>query len=510
MQCEKKLRALNKTKFGYSWQKMKLKNQSLKLAGFFKLKLGANGLPARFKARWVVKGFTQQKGVDYDETYAAVTKATTLKLLMAIIAHCNLEAKQYDIMTAFLYAKIKDHEIYVEQPHGFEETSNHVCFLQKALYGLKQSPLLWFEELTKFLISEGYAPLKQDPCIFQHRIDSIMIAVYVDDLIAISQSSCTIENAARRIENRFKMRSLGDISFYLGCRIIRNREERKIYLVQDAYINQLLEKHHMKDSNTVVTPMEVKNNLQRARNEYESSPNIVKEYQSLIGGLMWPAMQTRADIAYATTQLAKYMNNPTQDHLNAAKRVLRYLKRTQNYGILMTGTDKETPHIEGFTDASYADDKDTAKSTGGYLFTCAGGLISWKSGRQPTVSQSTTEAEYISAALAAKEAAYISSLADEIIFLRDVRPITIFGDNEASITLAHKPIVDGRTKHINVKYHYLRQEVANEAIKLVWIPTKDQSADGLTKPLSRSRHEIFCKQIGLIDCTTIIMKADDG
>ena len=305
------------------------------------------------------------------------------------------------------------------------------------------------------MITEGYIPLKQEPCIFQHRTDKIIIAVYVDDLIAISGSTNIIENAAHRIENRFKMRSLGDLSFYLGCRIIRNREERKIYLVQDACINQLLEKHHMIDAKTVLTPMEVNNKLQKAIDGYESSPNIIKEYQSLIGGLMWPAMQTRADIAYATSQLAKYMNNPTQDHLDAAKRVLRYLKGTQNYGILMVGTEKEIPQIEGFTDASYADDRDTGKSTGGYLFTCAGGLISWKSGRQPTISQSTTEAEYISAALAAKEAAYIASLADEIMFLKNVRPITIFGDNEASISLAHKPLIDGRTKHINVKYHYL-------------------------------------------------------
>ncbi|KAI0997289.1 hypothetical protein K3495_g10897 [Podosphaera aphanis] len=141
---------------------------------------------------------------------------------------------------------------------------------------------------------------------------------------------------------------------------------------------------------------------------------------------------------------------------------------------------------------------------------CAGGLISWKSGRQPTVSQSTTEAEYIAAALAAKEAAYIASLADEFLFLKDIRPITIYGDNEASINLAHRPIIDGRTKHINVKYHYLRQEVNNGAIKLVWVPTKNQLADGLTKPLFQPSHENFCRLIGLVDCTDIIVKSDDG
>ncbi|KAI1001003.1 hypothetical protein K3495_g7192 [Podosphaera aphanis] len=224
---------------------------------------------------------------------------------------------------------------------------------------------------------------------------------------------------------------------------------------------------------------------------------------------MWPAIQTRADIAFATSQLAKYMNNPTQEHIDAAKRVLRHLKGKPNHGIMMTGTEDAFPHIEVFTDASYADDKETAKSSGGYLFTCAGGLISWKSGRQPTVSQSSTEAEYISAALAAKEAAYIASLADELLFLEDVRPITIHGDNEGSISLAHKPIVDGRTKHINVKYHYLRQQVKSGAINLKWVPTKDQAADGLTNPLFQAAHERFCDLIGLFDCTKVILQADE-
>lgn len=333
--------------------------------------------------------------------------------------------------------------------------------------------------------------------------------MYVDDLIATARSCDSIEKSIIRISGRFKMRSLGDISFYLGCRIMRNREHRKLYLTQDAYVKQLLDKYHMQDAKSVTTPMETNTKLQRATDSYQANSNLLQEYQSLVGGLMWPAMQTRADIAYATSQLAKYMNNPTQQHLDAGKRVLRYLKGNPNFGILMTGSNTVSPHIEGYTDASYADDKDTAKSTGGYLFTCAGGLISWKSGRQPTVSQSTTEAEYIAVALAAKEAAYIASLADELMFMKSVRPIVIFGDNEASISLAHKPIIDGRTKHINVKYHYLRQEVENGAIKFVWVPTKDQSADGLTKPLPLAAHSRFCELIGLVDCSSVIAD-DDG
>ncbi|KAI1007734.1 hypothetical protein K3495_g494 [Podosphaera aphanis] len=231
------------------------------------------------------------------------------------------------------------------------------------------------------------------------------------------------------------MRSLGAISFYLGCRIIRNRKIRELYLVQDTYINQLLKKYHMQDTTAVATLMDVNNKLQKAPDDYRANSNLVQQYQSL-----------------PTSQNAKFMNNPTQEHLDAAKR---------------------------------------------------------KSGRQPTVSQSSTEAEYISAALAAKEAAYIASLADELIFLEDVRPITIHGDNEGSIILAHKPIVDGRTKHKNVKYHFLRQQVKSDAINLKWVPTKDQSADGLTKPLFQAAHELFCDLIGLLNCTKIILQVDE-
>ncbi|KAI0997286.1 Retrovirus-related Pol polyprotein from transposon TNT 1-94 [Podosphaera aphanis] len=319
------------------WQLVHLKTTNgktiIKGRWVFKLKLGADGTPVRFKARWVVKCYTQQKGIDYDETYAAVTKATTLKLLIAMIAHYNLEAKQYDIMTAFLYAKIKEREIYVEQPHGFEESRDHVCLLLRALYGLKQSPMLWFEELTSFLISKGYVPLSQDPCIFQHHIYKLIIAVYVDDLIAAAESSQVITSATESISGRFKMRALGDISFYLGCRIIRIRKERKLYLVQDAYIKQLLGKYHMQDSRKALTPMEVNNKLQLAPEGHQADANLTQEYQSLVGGLMWPAMQTRPDIAFATSQLAKHMNNPTHEHLEAAKRVLRYLNGKPNYGV---------------------------------------------------------------------------------------------------------------------------------------------------------------------------------
>lgn len=229
-------------------------------------------MPVRFKARWDLKGYTQQKGIDYDETYAAVTKATTLKCLMAMIAHYDLEAKKYDKMTAFLYAEIKDHEIFVEQPHGFEKTGDNICLLKKALYGLKQSPLLWFEELTRFSISEGYVPLEQDPCIFQHHIHEVIIAVHVDDLIATVKSSKSIEALILRVGERLKMRSLGDISFYLGCRIIRNREYRKLYLIQDAYIKQLLGKHHKQDAKPVSTPLETNTKLQQASDQ----PNPVQ------------------------------------------------------------------------------------------------------------------------------------------------------------------------------------------------------------------------------------------
>ena len=478
----------------------------------FTLKTGADGHIARYKARWVAKGFTQRKGVDYDDTYASVTKSTSIKLLLGIVAHYDLEAKQYDIITAFLNAKLKEFKIYVEQPHGYEQSSGGgtlVCKLLRALYGLKQSPLLWFEELTTFLIERGFLPLKSDPCIFQQKNTGVLIAVYVDDLIMASQQLEAINEAEQLLKDQFKMHSLGDTNFYLGCRIIRDRANKAIYLTQDGFIQQLLEKYHMDNVRAVSTPMDVNFKLQESAEDYVPEANLLHEYQSLVGRLMWPSLQTRPDITFTLTAFSRHLVKPLPEHLNELKRVLRYLKGTINHGIKLQGTDQQHLTISGFTDSSFADDKGDSKSTAGYAFMVNNtGLISWKSAKQRIVTLSTAEAEFTAATVAAQEAAYIAGLMNELLLLQgaDVRSIIIHTDNRSAIDLAHKVGVDGRSKHMNVRLHWLRQQILDGSIHLTWTPTDCQAADGLTKPLSKPKHEQFKALVGMVDCTGVLQR----
>jgi hypothetical protein len=193
----------------------------------FSVKADANGRPVRFKARWVARGFTQRHGVDYEDTYASVTKPATVKIMLALAAKLNLECKQFDLVTAFLNALIKKYKIYVEIPYGFEDYAEDgtqlVCLLLRALYGLKQSPLLWHEELTAFLRSISLELIQSDPCLFIDRTSGSFILIYVDDLLMFAKTVTAINKLAAILSKKFPLKELRDVLWFLGYRIIRNR-----------------------------------------------------------------------------------------------------------------------------------------------------------------------------------------------------------------------------------------------------------------------------------------------
>ena len=369
----------------------------------------------------------------------------------------------------------------------------------------KQSPLLWYEEFAKFLRSVKFAPLWSDNCVFLHKETGAIIVIYVDDLLIISRSKKTVDAIARLLKRQFRMRELGDVSFFLGCRIVRNRTLRKLWLVQDAYIEQIVRKHHLTTVARVETPIGSCHELQKAPEGYSATKNLKDRYQSLVGSLMWPAMQTRPDVAFVVGLLARYLTNPTPQHWTAALQVLQYLCTTCTFGICFTGTDSMNLGLQAFSDSSFADDSDDRKSTCGFVFMFAGGPVCWKSGRQPIVALSTTEAEYIAMTLAAKEAAAMRKLLNELLYLgEDHHTIVLHEDNLPAIDLLSRTSSDGRTKHIDVRYHYIRQEVEKGAIKVAKVKTCDQVADGLTKALDRDRFGRFRLQIGVVDCASAI------
>jgi hypothetical protein len=378
----------------------------------YKHKRGPNGEIIRYKSRWVVRGFEQREGLDYNDTFASVVKPMSYKLLFAIAAAYDLEIEQMDVKTAFLYGDI-DVEVYVEQPDGFTASSqsDKVCKLRKALYGLKQSPRVWYFTLTTYLESLGFKPLTSDNCIFFDSKGNY-IAVFVDDLLIIGPSLIEINNIKAKLSKRFHMSDLGPCKYYLGMEVIRDRPNRTLKLSQQGYIEKVLREFGMWDcSQRNDTPIDTHNKLRKADPEFEPTREEIRWYQKAVGSLMYAMLGTRPDIAFAVSAVSRYAARPTSQHKSAVQRIFRYLRKTVNYMLVFRGP---LAALAGYTDSDWAGDIDTRRSTSGYLFSIGSAVVSWSSKLQPTVALSTCEAEYIGQSNAAKEAIWLRRLLDEI------------------------------------------------------------------------------------------------
>jgi hypothetical protein len=405
----------------------------------FKLKRGSHGEVVRHKGRWVVRGFTQEEGVDYDETFASVVKPMSYKALLAIAAALDLEIEQMDVKTAFLYGYI-DHEIYVEQPHHMTDGTTKVCKLRKALYGLKQAPRIWYQTLTNFLRTLGFEPINADLGIFVR--SGVYIAVYVDDLLIIGPSIAEIKSIKRSLRNRFQMTDLGPCSYYLGMSIRRDRQNRILYLSQEAYIHKVLHQFQMDDCTPVSTPIET-SPVPENEPEYICPADQRIEYQRVVGSLMYIMLGTRGDIAYAVSMASRYLSNPGPQHVKLARRILRYLKGTKTLQLTYKG---QLQMLNGFTDADWAGCRDTRRSTAGYLFNIGSGAISWQSKRQSIVALSTCEAEFMGQTQATKEAIWLRRLLNELNVSQGRAASIICGDNQGAIALSSNPQYHSRTK----------------------------------------------------------------
>ena len=468
----------------------------------YKLKQDVNGNITRYKSRWVVKGYLQQYGVDFEQTYASVVKPMAFRLLFAIAAHHDLDIEQLDVVTAFLYGVI-DQLIYVQMPKGYEK-AGMICKLNKALYGLKQSPRLWYERLSEFLLTKlGLSKLHADHSIFSSSagIRGPIVTSFVDDLNIIGpKGSPMISEVKKQLNIAFKMVDMGPISHYLGLKVERNRDNRTIKLSQSTYIEKVLEKFHMQNAKTTTTPMKEGSLF---RNKSQASESDIKQYQAIVGSIMFAMIETRPDIAYATSVVSRHAKNPGKSHMEAAKQILRYLSATRDRGITFGGGDLS---IQGYSDSDWAGDKEDRKSTSGYVFMLNNGPISWASKRQKTVALSSTEAEYMALTLAAKETIWIRLLMTELGLMQDdATPtvnvleregaIALKGDNQSAIALANNPVLHSRTKHIDIQHHFIRNEVTEGRIDLTYVSTEHMVADGLTKPLTHVKFFSFIRQL---------------
>ena len=494
----------------------------------FRTKTDANGQITKFKSRWVVRGFQQEEGCNYTDTFACVVKPMSYKILFSLAAAHNLEIEQMDVKTAFLNSPIHE-DVYVEQPHGFEVTSikegrnlyqlimngtqqkagkedhlnqetlaypkpkrNHVnlvCKLNKALYGLKQAPRAWYETLWAFMQKANYTPLKCDYAVFANANRSVLVAVYVDDILIFGKDKSQIQHLKSQLHQRFQMSDMGPAHMYLGMQITRDRTARTILVDQEKYIQIILKRFNMLDCNSVSTPMET--NLKLIKRTDKATSDQIQEYQRIIGSLEYAAIATRPDIAFAVHKLAQFSSNPDESHFKAAKRVLRYLKGSAKFGLLFQGQDTNNLELIGYTDADWAGSIADRKSIGGYCFYLNRCLISHMSKKQRTVALSTAESETHAATEATKEAIWLRNILEEL-GLKQKKETTIFCDNQAAIALSHNPEYHSRSKHVDIEYQFLRHHVEIKTVILKYVRSEEMAADGLTKSLSREKHQQFC------------------
>eukprot|EP00170_Pyropia_yezoensis_P001938 contig_8306_g1942 len=466
-------------------------------------KRGADGEIEKHKGRFVVCGNWQMAGRDYTDTWAPVARYTTLRMLLALVAKEDMSMYQLDVETAFLNGPVEE-ELYVEQPRGYERGDpSKVCRLLKALYGLKQAARAWYDLLHKALSGMGLVRSEADPCLYvQARGKRLWLAVlvYVDDLLVVGVDEDETLELKRNILGTFASRDIGEPTYFLGLHITRNRDVKTLTLSQQQYVKDLVARHGQEDAYRVLLPMSVGAPLRGVGAPLDACG--IKSYQELLGGLLYVATCARPDTSFAVGKLARFSSSPTVEHAGAATTVLRYLKGTAHRGLTYGGG----AGLQGFTDADFAGDLDTRRSTSGFAFMYNGAAVGWRSKVQATVATSTMEAEYIAAAAAAREALWLRKLLDDLH--QAPGPPQLMCDNQGAIRLAQSAGGTARSKHIDVVYHFVRDRIARGELTLVFIGTSGMVADVLNKPLATAGLRACSIGLGLRDPHPGASKAD--
>ncbi|KAJ9535627.1 hypothetical protein OSB04_un001233 [Centaurea solstitialis] len=427
----------------------------------------------------------------------------SIRILMAISAYFNYEIWQMDVKTAFLNGKLTE-DVYMEQPEGFEnpKNPNKVCKLLKSIYELKQASRSWNLHFDERIKEFGFAKSEFEPCVYTKFSGSIVtfLVLYVDDILLIGNDVPTLQSVKSWLSKCFRMKDLGEAAYILGIKIYRNRSKRLIGLSQSTYIDKILKKIRMDKSKKGFIPMQhgiVLSKTQCPVSSQDQDRMKSVPYASAIGSIMYAMLCTRPDVAYSVSVTSRYQQNPGELHWVAVKNILKYLRRMKDMFLVFGGSEDEIS-VTGYSDASFQTDKDDFRSQSGYVFTLNGGAISWKSSKQDTIADSTTEAEYIAASDAAKEAVWLRNFLSDLRVVASIsRPIDIFCDNSGAVAQAKEPREHHKSRHVLRKYHLIREIIGRGDVRICKIPTEDNVADPLTKPLARVKHEAHANSIGM-------------
>lgn len=416
----------------------------------FKRKILPDGTVDRFKARLVARGFNQREGVDYTEVFAPVVRIDSVRLLISLCAQLGLHYYQFDIATAFLNGVI-DEELYLRPPDGLKIEEGHTLRLKRSLYGLKQSPRCWGARFKEVAAMFGMQPTLSDPCVYSKKGDRpLFLALYVDDGLVFGARRADMQAFIEHLKVHFQVNEVNS-SCFVGVEINRH-PDGSIFINQAGYIDRMLERYGMSDCKGAASPMAANHALNRPE-VLDQPPLDIPEYAAAVGSLLWCAISTRPDIAYALSVLSKHTRSPREAHWKAVKRVFRYLKATRDHGLIYAKMDE--PELLCYSDADWAGDQESRLSTSGMVTLFSSGPVSFKAQQQPVVALSTTEAEYISASLAVKDLIWIQRFMVELGVSLESKP-RLLCDNQSAIKLIKNPEFHQRSKHIDIRYHFIR------------------------------------------------------
>ncbi|KAD3640229.1 hypothetical protein E3N88_29452 [Mikania micrantha] len=460
----------------------------------FRNKTDENGQIVKNKARLVVQGFSQEEGIDYYETFAPVARLEAIRLFLAYVALHKLKVFQMDVKSAFLYGKIKE-EVYVCQPPGFED-NNHpdwVYKLDKALYGLKQAPRAWYDTLSTFFLQNNFTRGSIDKTLFINKVGQhkLLVQIYVDDIIFASSDPSLCNDFTELMKKKFEMSAMGELTFFLGLQIKQSTDGISIH--QSKYTKDLLKKFELQNCKPCPNPMSSTTQL-----DADLKGKAVDEtlYRCMIGSLMY-LTASRPDIMFATCVCARFQAAPKESHLIAVKRIFRYLQGTQSLGIwYSTG---HSCKLVGFSDSDYAGCKLTRKSTSGgcqFLGNC---LVSWQSKKQTSVATSTAEAEYIAAASCTSQILWLQNQLLDYGIKESKTPLLM--DSASALCIVKNPVQHSRTKHIEIRHHFIRDCFEKGLIDPKFVPSADELADIFTKPLETSTFQNLVLRLGQNETT---------